>query len=107
MLLGYKTEGGGVGFDIAGSPQVEILGGVHTNHGRPLWHSAAYPYIQPHGAQVAIITRFMQSDKTYESYIRDRREGKTRVFPSSEFPALGTDNPVERIVPLYIGYNQD
>jgi hypothetical protein len=104
VLLGYKTEGGGVGFEIAGTSQVEILGGVHTNHGRPLWHSAAYPYIQPNGAQVSITTRFMQSDKTYERYIRDDRAGEVKAFPSSDFPELGTNNPVERIVPLYIGY---
>jgi len=104
VLLGYKTEGGGVGFDIAGTSKVEILGGVHTNHGRPLWYKDAYPYIQTNGAEVSIITRFMQSDKTYEVYIQDDREGTAKTFPSSDFTEIGTDNAVERIMPLYIGY---
>jgi hypothetical protein len=104
VLLGYKTEGGGVGFDIARTSQVEILGGVHTNHGRPLWYTDPYPYIQTNGAEVSIITRFMQSDKTYNVYVRDDRDGITKTFPSSDFPEIGTDNAVERIMPLYIGY---
>jgi len=105
VLLGYKTEGGGIGFDIAGTSRLEILGGVHTNHGRPLWYTDAYPYIQTNGAQVSIITRFIQSDKTYENYIQDNREGIGKTFPSSDFPPIGTDNAVERIVPLYIRYH--
>ena len=104
VLLGYKTEGGGVGFDIAATSKVEILGGVHTNHGRPLWYTGAYPYIQTNGAEVSITTRFMQSDKTYEVYIQDDREGTAKTFPSSDFPELGTDNAVERIMPLYVGH---
>jgi hypothetical protein len=106
VLLGYKTEGGGVGFEIAGTSQVEILGGVHTNHGRPLWYSAAYPYIQPNGAQVSITTRFMQSDKTYESYIQDDRAGEVKTLSSSDFPEIGTGSHVERIMPLYVGYDR-
>lgn len=104
MLLGYKTEGGGVGFDIAGTSKVEILGGVHTNHGRPLWYTDAYPYIQTNGAEVSIITRFMQSDKTYKAHMKDDREGTTKIFPSSDFPEIGTGNAIERIMPLYRGY---
>jgi hypothetical protein len=104
VLLGYKTEGGGVGFDVAATSKVEILGGVHTNHGRPLWYTGAYPYIQSNGAEISIITRFIQSDKTYEVYIQDDREGETKTFPSSDFPEIGTGNAVERIMPLYIGY---
>ncbi len=104
VLLGYKTEGGGVGFDIAGTSKVEILGGVHTNHGRPLWYTDAYPYIQTNGAEVSIITRFMQSNKTYEIYIQDDREWMAKTFLSSDFPEIGTDNAVEKIMPLYIGY---
>jgi len=106
VLLGYKTEGGGVGFDIAGTSRVEILGGVHTNHGRPLWYTEPYPYIRTHGADVSIITRFMQSDKTYKFYIQDDREATTKTFPSSEFPEIGTGHAVERIMPLYIGYRE-
>jgi hypothetical protein len=105
VLLGYKTEGGGVGFDIVGTSKVEILGGVHTNHGRPLWYTDAYPYIQTNGAVVSIITRFIQSDKTYKVYIRDDREGTTEIFTSSDFPEIGTSDTVERIMPLYIGYH--
>jgi len=104
VLLGYKTEGGGIGFDIAGTSRVEILGGVHTNHGRPLWYTDPYPYIRTHGADVSIITRFIQSDKTYNFYIQDDRRGTTRTFPSFRFPEIGAGSVVERIVPLYIGY---
>jgi len=104
VLLGYKTEGGGVGFDIAGTSKVEILGGVHTNHGRPLWYTDAYPYIRTNGADVSIITRFIQSDKTYKAYIQDDRGGTVKTFPSSDFPQIGTGQAVERIMPLYIGY---
>jgi len=104
VLLGYKTEGGGVGFDVAATSKVEILGGVHTNHGRPLWYTGAYPYIQSNGAEISIITRFIQSDKTYKVYIQDYREGETKTFLSSDFPEIGTGNAVERMMPLYIGY---
>lgn len=104
VLLGYKTEGGGIGFDIAGTSKVEILGGVHTNHGRPLWYTDAYPYIQTNGSDVSIITRFIQSDKTYKFYIQDDREGAVKTFSSSDFPEIGTGDDVERIIPLYIGY---
>jgi len=104
VLLGYKTEGGGVGFDIAGTSSVEILGGVHTNHGRPLWYTQAYPYIRTNGADVSIITRFMQSDKTYETYAEDARKETIRSFSASDFPALGTNSSVERIIPLYLGF---
>ena len=104
VILGYKTEGGGIGFNIAGNSKVEILGGVHTNHGRPLWYKNPYHYIRTNGAEVSIITRFMQSDKTYDVYIQDEREGILKTFPSSDFPEIGTDNAVERIIPLYIGY---
>jgi len=106
VLLGYKTEGGGVGFDMAETSKVEILGGVHTNHGRPLWYTDAYPYIQTNGAEVSIITRFIQSNKTYEVYIQDNREGIAKTFPSSDFPEIGTGNAIERIMPLYIGYRR-
>jgi hypothetical protein len=104
VILGYKTEGGGFGFNIAKSSRLEILGGVHTNHGRPLWHKDPYHYIRTNGADVSIITRFMQSDKTYDVYIQDEREGITKTFPSSDFPEIGTGNSVERIIPLYIAY---
>ena len=36
----------------------------------------------------------------------NEEEGKVKIIPSSEFPELGTDNPVERIMPLYIGYGK-
>ena len=104
VLLGYKTEGGGVGFDIGETSRVEILGGVHTNHGRPLWYTEPYPYIQTNSADVSIITRFIQSDKTYKVYIQDDRDGTAKTFPSSDFPEIGTGQAVERIMPLYIGY---
>jgi hypothetical protein len=104
VILGYKTEGGGIGFTLAESSKVEILGGVNTNHGRPLWYTEPYPYIKTNGAEVSIITRFMQSNKTYENYVEDNQRGKEKIIPSSDFPELGTDNPVERIIPLYIGY---
>jgi len=104
VLLGYKTEGGGIGFNIEESSRVEILGGVHTNHGRPLWYKNPYPYIQTNGAEVSIITRFMQSNKTYDVYIHDDRGAIVKTFPSSDFPEIGTGNAVERIIPLYIGY---
>lgn len=106
VLLGYKTEGGGIGFNIAATSKVEILGGVHTNHGRPLWYTDAYPYIQNNGGEVSIITRFIQSDKTYEVYIQDDRGEKSKTFASSDFPGIGTENTVERIMPLYIGYSR-
>ncbi|MBL7187960.1 MAG: hypothetical protein ISS70_16680 [Phycisphaerae bacterium] len=82
----------------------DLIGGVHTNHGRPLWYTAAYPYIQTNGAEVSIITRFMQGERTYETYVQDDREGKVKTFPSSDFPEIGTGKATERIVPLYIGY---
>jgi hypothetical protein len=104
VILGYKTEGGGVGFTIAPTSQVEILGGVHTNHGRPLWYSADHPYIRPNGAQVSVTTRFMQGDKTYEVFVEDERGGKPKTFPATQFPEIGTGKPVERVMPLYIGY---
>ena len=104
VILGYKTEGGGVGFDIAGTSKVEILGGVHTNHGRPLWYTDSYPYIKTNGADVSIITRFMQSNKTYKYYVQDNREEIVKKFPSSDFPEIGTGSAFERIIPLYIGY---
>lgn len=104
VVLGYKTEGGGVGFDIAPSSKVEILGGVHTNHGRPLWYTAPYPYIKTHGAAVSIITRFMQGERTYQTYVQDDREGNLKTLPSSDFPEIGTGKTTERIVPLYISY---
>ncbi|MHC4535855.1 MAG: hypothetical protein ACYS6K_18045 [Planctomycetota bacterium] len=97
---------GGIGFNIAGTSKVEILGGVHTNHGRPLWHKNPYHYIRTNGAEVSIITHFMQSDKTYDVYIQDEREGISKTFPSSAFPEIGTGNFVERIIPLYIGYHR-
>ncbi len=106
VMLGYKTEGGGVGFNLAGTSRVEILGGVHANHGRPLWYTDAYPYIKANGAEVSIVTRFMQGGRTYETYVEDERDGATRTFSSSDFPELGTDNPVERIIPLYVGYGE-
>jgi len=104
VLLGYKTEGGGIGFDLAPTSTVEILGGVHTNHGRPLWYTRDYPYIRTNGAQVSIITRFIQSNKTYELFVEDARQDPSQTFSSSDFPSLGADNPVERIMPLYVGY---
>lgn len=104
VILGYKTEGGGVGFNIAGTSEVEILGGVHTNHGRPLWYTDAYPYVQTHGAGVSIITRFIQSDKTYKIYLQDDRRGTAKTFASTDFPEIGTSDASERIIPLYIGY---
>lgn len=104
VLLGYKTEGGGIGFDITRTSKIEILGGVHTNHGRPLWYTDAYPYIQTNGADVSILTRFMQGNRTYTIYIKDDRDGITKTFPSSDFPEIGTGDAVERIIPLYIGY---
>jgi hypothetical protein len=105
VILGYKTEGGGVGFDIAGTSKVEILGGVHTNHGRPLWYTDPYPYIRTNGADVSIITRFMQSDKTYKYYVQDGSGETVKTFPSTDFPEIGTGNAVERIIPLYTGYS--
>ena len=60
VILGYKTEGGGIGFNIAGTSRLEILGGVHTSHGRPLWYKNPYPYIQTNGAEVSIITRAVE-----------------------------------------------
>ena len=104
MILGYKTEGGGVGFDIAPTSKVEILGGVHTNHGRPLWYTAAYPYIQTNGAEVSIITRFMQGERIYETYVQDDREDAAETFASADFPEIGTGKATERIMPLYISY---
>jgi len=106
VILGYKTEGGGVGFDIAPSSKVEILGGVHTNHGRPLWYTAPYPYIKTNGADVSIITRFMQGERTYETYVQDDRQGDSKIFPSSDFPEIGTGKETERIMPLYISYQK-
>ena len=106
VLLGYKTEGGGVGFDIAATSKVEILGGVHTNHGRPLWYTDSYPYICTNGAEVSIITRFMQGDRTYKFYVQDDRGGTVRTLPSSDFPEIGTGHAVERIIPLYIAYHR-
>jgi len=106
VILGYKTEGGGIGFDIAPSSQVEILGGVHTNHGRPLWYTAPYPYIKTNGANVSIIARFMQGERTYETYVQDDREGISKTFPSSDFPEIGTGKATEKIMPLYISYRK-
>lgn len=106
VILGYKTEGGGIGFDIAGTSQVEILGGVHTNHGRPLWYSDAYPYIRTGGAQVSITTRFIQGETTYGVYIQDDRDGKTKILRASDFGEIGTGRAVERMVPLYVGYDE-
>jgi hypothetical protein len=106
VILGYKTEGGGVGFNISSSSQVEILGGVHTNHGRPLWYKDTYPYIRTNDAEVSIITRFMQSNKTYEVYIQDGRGESVKAIRPSNFPEIGTGNSVERIIPLYIGYHK-
>ena len=51
------------------------------------------------------VTEKYQSDKTYEYYIRDDRAGRTRLIPSGAFPALGTDKPVERVIPLYVGHD--
>ena len=104
VILGYKTEGGGIGFNIAGGSEVEILGGVHTNHGRPLWYTKPYPYMQIDGAEVSVITRFMQGNTTYETYIQDDRENSSKTFPATDFPELTTGDAVERLIPLYIGY---
>lgn len=106
VILGYKTEGGGIGFDIGPTSQVEILGGVHANHGRPLWYTAPYPYIKTNGAAVSIITRFMQGERTYETYVQDDREGKAKTFPSSDFAEIGAGKATERIMPLYISYRK-
>jgi len=104
VVLGYKTEGGGIGFNLASSSKVEILGGVHTNHGRPLWYTKAYPYFQTNDAEVSVITRFIQSDKTYELHLQDDRKGASKTFASSEFPEIGTGDANERVIPLYIGH---
>jgi hypothetical protein len=106
VILGYKTEGGGVGFDLAATSKVEILGGVHANHGRPLWYTDACPYFRTNGAEVSLITRFIQAERTYDVYLRDDRAGTTRTFAASDFPEIGTDKSNERIMPLYIGYGE-
>lgn len=101
VMLGYKTEGGGIGFTIANNSKVEILGGVHTNHGRPKWYTKPYPYVQNNGGDLSLITRFMQGWTTYENYIQDRQDDTIVKFSSGEFPGLGTDSEFERIIPLY------
>lgn len=87
---------------VQSSCRVEILGGVHTNHGRPLWYTAAYPYVKTNGAEVSIIMRFMQGERTYETHIQDDGEGRAETFASWDFPEIGTGKSVERIVTLYI-----
>ncbi|MHC4170677.1 MAG: hypothetical protein ACYSWQ_27385, partial [Planctomycetota bacterium] len=58
------------------------------------------------GAAVSIITRFMQGERTYETYVQDDREGDSKTFPSSDFAEIGTGKATERIMPLYISYRQ-
>jgi len=106
VMLGYKTEGGGIGFTIANNSKVEILGGVHTNHGRPKWYTEPYPYIKNKGGDLSLITRFMQGARTYQNYIQETHRGTTSAMSSDEFPALGTESPFERIIPLYTNHKR-
>ena len=66
--------------------------------------STACSYIQTNGAEVSIITRFMQGERTYETYVQDDREGAAETFASADFPEIGTGKATERIMPLYISY---
>ena len=75
-------------------------------HDLNMIYTAAYPYIKTNGAEVSIITRFMQGERTYETYVQDDRASKAQTSSSRDLPEIGTGKAVERIVPLYISHRR-
>ena len=77
---------------------------VHQEHPKWKWMQEVETFYNETMEQVEEFQRFMQGERTYETYIQDDREGQAKTFPSYDFPEIGTGKATERIVPLYIGY---
>jgi len=110
-VLGFKTEGRGVGFETRNQGSTEIMGGV-INFGGDL-----DPFIVNDNSRVSVAcaTRGKQTP-AFLNFAREKRGSREGIFKSERFPRRilfpGGSGPREYdsyaeqyFVPLYVGYD--